>query len=493
VRIKNRRGTATLANGFTYYVSGGSARTPVLGGISPASGSTSGGTVVTLTGANFTPETSVSFGDKAALATFINGNTLRAVTPAAMANGPVDVAVRNGDRQATRNAGFNYITATPPTVQVLSPVGGEKLYTGGQITIQWNSADDREVARHRIRFAYSPLPDIPSFEIFTDIATDVSGNTRSFTWMVPSWMQPVSSARIHVTAVDDEGAETDAVSGDFSIAQRWEAKAQLPLLAEGQYMADGKNFYVIGQTNFNTPPGFSVQRYDPAADAWTSEGLTPPPVAFVFASTATIVSGKIYLPGGYDSNFSYSQRHLVYDIAANTWSDRAAVPVFGTDYALAADEQRGVYYYIGGITSKDETFFDSSAEVMMYDPSSDTWTDLPPMNNDRFDASAIVIEGKLYVAGGYSDSGDPLAGEVYDFATRQWSPLAPLHSIRYQPANAVVKDAAGNPYWLFVGNISTTVALDAEAYDVRNNRWIQLDDSFTMPPVFDPTGMPAGR
>jgi uncharacterized protein (TIGR03437 family) len=495
VRVRNPRGTATLARGFTYYEpgdNGGNSRTPVLGSISPASGSIRGGTVVTLTGANFTPETIVSFGSKEALVTFVNGNMLRAVTPGATANGAVDVAARNGVRQTTMAGAFDYVSPTPPAVQVLNPQGGERFYAGGKMTIRWQSTDDREVAKHKIRFAYR-FSGFPEFEVFSDISTDVSGSARSFTWTVPSNMQPNPLSRIHVTAIDDEGAETDAASGDFSIGQRWEAKALLPLLAQGQYTADGSNFYVIGQVRFGTPPEFSVQRYDPGADAWTSEGLTPPPVSF-YEGEAVAVNGKLYIPGGIDYNLEASRQHLAYDTVANTWTNLTDVPVYAFLHSLAVDEQSGVYYHIGGFASQDGGFFTPSAEVRRYDPNTGAWTDLPPMNHDHYYHRSVIIEGKLYVAGGYSDSGDPLVGEVYDFETGQWSPIAPLHAIRYQPANAVVRDAAGNPYWLFIGDRSTQVALDAEAYDVRNNRWIRLDDSFTMPPVLSPfDGLPVGR
>ncbi|HEY6401855.1 MAG TPA: IPT/TIG domain-containing protein, partial [Blastocatellia bacterium] len=495
VRVKNHRGTATFARGFTYYEPGANNRTPVLGSISPASGSIRGGAIVTLTGANFTPETTVSFGTKAALVTFINGNTLRAVTPSATAVGAIDVTARNGNRQATSAGAFNYVAGAPPVLQLLNPQGGERLYNGSKITIRWQSSDDRAVVKHRIRFGEIPFSDLPNFEIFTNIAPDLRGDARSFTWMAPfSPVGPIPRARIHVTAIDDEGAETESVSGIFSITQRWEAKALLPLLAQGQYTADGSNFYVIGQTRFGTPPEFSVQRYDPVADTWTSEGLTPPPVNFNYGE-AVAVRGKLYIPGGIDSNFLASRRHQAYDTAANTWAPLTDTPVYAYEYSLATDEQRGVYYHIGGFASQDGSFFTPSAEVRMYDPNTDAWTDLPPMNHDRFYHRSAIIEGKLYVAGGYSDTAsDPLAGEVYDFETRQWSPIAPLHTIRYRPANAVVKDAAGNPYWLFIGDATTQISLDAEAYDVRNNRWIRLDDSFTMPPVLSPLdGLPVGR
>jgi uncharacterized protein (TIGR03437 family) len=144
------------------------------------------------------------------------------------------------------------------------------------------------------------------------------------------------------------------------------------------------------------------------------------------------------------------------------------------------DDTRGVYYHTGGVTN-----FAPSSAVKMYDPAADAWTELPPMSTARRYHSAAVIEGKLYVAGGFTATGDDLSGEVYDFETKQWSPIAPLSRSHLKPASAVVRDTAGNPYWLFVGDLVRSPLFDAEVYDVRNDRWIPLDNSFSMPLIIN--------
>jgi uncharacterized protein (TIGR03437 family) len=481
VRVVNRRGSAAQRNGFTYYEPGSDAGKPSLASLSPTAGSISGGTLVTLTGANFTPETAVSFGSKAALVTFINSTMLRAVTPAASATGVVDVTVRNGNRQASLSRAFSYQAATPPVVQVLNPQGGENLYTGSAVTIRWQSSDNREVTKHRIVLSHQPFP-----EVLVDIATEVNGDARSFTWRLPSAMQPTTQARIRVTAIDDEGAETEAVSGEFAILQRWEQKALMPGLNQGaSFAADGRYLYAIGNAYTETGLQPVMQRFDPIANTWTSEGLPPAPVNLGYGE-AVFLAGKIYIPGGNNfPTFELSRIHLAYDIATNTWATQAEAPAAATYYALAVDETRGVYYYTGGVEADSiisEDFVISTA-VRMYDPNTNTWADLPPMNNARYQHEAAVIDGKLYVAGGYGPTGELLSGEVYDFETRQWSSIAPLNRSRVSAASAVAKDAAGNPFWLLVGFEGSAFQLDAEVYDVRNNRWIQLDNSFNLPSI----------
>ena len=83
---------------------------PTVTGIAPSSGFVSGGTAVTITGANFRSPASVTFpdlgrGDAATSVVVVNGTTIKAVTPAHAA-GITDVVVMNPDQQTgtLRNA-----------------------------------------------------------------------------------------------------------------------------------------------------------------------------------------------------------------------------------------------------------------------------------------------------------------------------------------------------------------------------------------------------
>jgi len=150
LRVTNRLGTTAIAAGFTYYQSGTPSQAPSLTTIFPNSGSTRGGTVVTLVGSGFTPATAVTFGAFASQVTFINPATLRAIAPPSQGTGPIDVSARNGAQQATLSGAFSYTSPTPPQVQLISPNGGETLYAGSTTTISWRSSDNRTVSRYRL-------------------------------------------------------------------------------------------------------------------------------------------------------------------------------------------------------------------------------------------------------------------------------------------------------------------------------------------------------
>jgi len=123
VTVTNSSGqSTTLASAFT-YLSG-----PTLSGLSPASGPTTGGTAVTLTGTGFASGASVTFGSAAATSVTVTSATQITANAPASSAGAVNVSVTNSRGQSTTLASaFTYVA--PPTLTSLSPARGPT--TGG--------------------------------------------------------------------------------------------------------------------------------------------------------------------------------------------------------------------------------------------------------------------------------------------------------------------------------------------------------------------------
>jgi hypothetical protein len=102
--------SSTLSSGFAYDV-----LLPTVTSVSPNTGSTGGGTTVTITGANFLAGAVVLFGTASAPTVTIDSATqIQAVTPANAA-GAVNVVVQNPDgHTATLAGGFDYSTGSGP-------------------------------------------------------------------------------------------------------------------------------------------------------------------------------------------------------------------------------------------------------------------------------------------------------------------------------------------------------------------------------------------
>ena len=93
--------------------------------MSPAAGSTAGGTTITLTGTNFVSGATVRVGGTAATSVaFVSATQLTARTPAGTA-GARDVQITNPDGQSvTRTGAFTYTTTAAPTVTWVTPASG---------------------------------------------------------------------------------------------------------------------------------------------------------------------------------------------------------------------------------------------------------------------------------------------------------------------------------------------------------------------------------
>jgi hypothetical protein len=120
--------TGNLANGFSYVT------TPTVTSVSPSTGSTTGGTAVTITGTNFATGATVTFGSAAATnVVVVSATSITATTPAGSA-GAVTVTVTNpGSLSGSLPSGFTY-SVVPPTVTAISPTNGP-IAGGTAVTI----------------------------------------------------------------------------------------------------------------------------------------------------------------------------------------------------------------------------------------------------------------------------------------------------------------------------------------------------------------------
>jgi hypothetical protein len=128
VAVTTPAGTATSTGSFTYVVP-----TPAISAVSPTSGSTAGGTPVTITGSGFIAGATVSIGGAAATSVIVVSATSITAVTGAHAAGPVDVAVTTAGGTATSTGSFTYVVPAP-TITAVSPTSGP-IAGGTPVTI----------------------------------------------------------------------------------------------------------------------------------------------------------------------------------------------------------------------------------------------------------------------------------------------------------------------------------------------------------------------
>ena len=124
VTVNTAGGTSATGAGDRYTYTPPPA--PTVTNVSPASGPTTGGTSVTITGTGLSGATAVKFGGNPATFSVTGATTITATAPATGSLGGVDVTVTTpGGTSATSAADqFSYLAPSPPTVTAVSPPAG---------------------------------------------------------------------------------------------------------------------------------------------------------------------------------------------------------------------------------------------------------------------------------------------------------------------------------------------------------------------------------
>ena len=119
---------------------------PTVATVSPAAGPTAGSTFVTITGTNFSSNSTLKIAGQTLVAgqTFLvqDANNIIALTPAVTAAGKQDIQVYNADgRSGKLTGGFNYGTNAPPAIDELSVDNGPTA-GGTYVTIYGENFDE---------------------------------------------------------------------------------------------------------------------------------------------------------------------------------------------------------------------------------------------------------------------------------------------------------------------------------------------------------------
>ena len=223
----------------------------------------------------------------------------------------------------------------------------------------------------------------------------------------------------------------------------------------------------------------SSESTQPESDQGAWRTAAPMPTKRTEVATAAL-EGKIYVVGGFEKpslgnmlNFAITPSVEMYDPVTYRWTPKAPMPVGLHHVGIGVVDGR--LYIVGGYSRSGFSVWNPVATVYAYDPATDSWTERAPMPTARGALSVTEHEGKLYVIGGYDRKANTSAVEVYDPVRNVWTTGASLPTPRDHLATATV---VGKIYAIggrLDGDYSRNLAV-VERYDPATDRWRRVAD-----------------
>lgn len=224
----------------------------------------------------------------------------------------------------------------------------------------------------------------------------------------------------------------------------WTSRAPLPAarhLPNGPAANNGKIYVPGGMTSLGATRSLYVD--DVAANSWSTRASMP---IRSYGGAAAAIDGKLWViatPEGADGNFTGETRLFRYDPATDTWAEREPAPHH--QHRAAVGVINGKLYVAGGMakTIRNEVTYEYDpvpwGELDVHDPATNVWTTRKSMTTARYGAAGGVIDGKLYVAGGIGTGYSTVSSmEMYDPATNTWGKRAKMLTARGGTGAAVV-------------------------------------------------------
>ncbi|HVL68031.1 MAG TPA: kelch repeat-containing protein [Vicinamibacterales bacterium] len=256
---------------------------------------------------------------------------------------------------------------------------------------------------------------------------------------------------------------TDKVDGG-----QWSQRAPL-LEANSEFAlaeANGR-LYVLGGYPASRVTSRTVQVYDIASDRWELGPPLPQPNNHGMAAG---VNGKIYLIGGQPTDLSegpYVDTVYELDPMRGTWVEKARMPTARSSGVAVV--LNGRIYVAGGRPPRGSDF-------AVYDPLSNSWQALPNLPSQRNHLTGEAINGRIHVVGGRLGQGlsaqMTTVHEVYSPASGSWTTAAPMLRAR-SGMNGVM---ARGCFHVWGGEGPGGMFPDHDYYDPRSDKWVSLKD-----------------
>lgn len=221
----------------------------------------------------------------------------------------------------------------------------------------------------------------------------------------------------------------------------------------------------------------SFFEYDPQADVWIAKANLPKAIHY---GVGTSVNGKGYVGLGVstvtNSNPVANIKWYEYTPASNSWSEKADQSGAGATYSPGITKMGDDIYIYGGGAS---TSLPYSGLLRKYNTTTNQWTVIKKLGDNRYQTAGAYQNGKIYVASGFDGQGvSPNDIFEYDTNANSWQKKTDFPAYHSQnPMNAAVI----NDKMYFVGgynpyNTAQLYSNVVSEYNISTNTWTQKNN-----------------
>lgn len=433
---------------------------PSVVALSPSSGTTSGGTQVTITGSGFfQPGTTVRFGElPATRVTVASDREIIAVAPA-HPQGVVDVTVSTSPLQSTRGVRYLYAPGVwngAPSLGVCIPPAGDCV--GRSLHTATALADGKVL----VAGGLNQGGELRSAQVF-DPSTSTWAPTGSPTGL---------RSRHAAVALAGGGALVAGVPQSSPTGQ-------------------------VDDSSRNVAEIFDPTPIDPATGRKGTWSPTGPVVERRVGPTASLLrDGNVLVTGGRRPSGAVLATAELYNPTTRTWRRTMGTMASGRQDHTATRLDDGKVLVVGG------------AETELYDPSTETFSDAGKPATSRFLHTATLLDGpacrtpdspahcgKVLVTGGVGSGLTLSSAELYDPSepdpAKRWSAMGEMRQARRQHTAALLPDGTV----LVAGGVLPNLRPNnsAEIYDPRTGRWEPTSPMLTERVRFTATALDSGN
>ncbi len=244
---------------------------------------------------------------------------------------------------------------------------------------------------------------------------------------------------------------------------------------ENAYVQCGEKFYLLGGRNIQP-----VLEFNPFRNTWVEKAK--PPIEMNHFQAVSLDS-VIYVVGAFTGEYPHEKpvpSIYIYNPYTDKWSKGSELPASRRRGSTGTVVHKGKIYIVNGIIdghwSGGVNWFDE------YDPGTNTWKTLPDVPRTRDHFQAVVINNKLYLAGGRNSSASTNEVfnltipevDVFDFDAGTWQTLPRQSNIPTERAGTAAVGVGSELVVIGGENMAPKALAKMEALNVENNSWKTL-------------------